>query len=542
MFNTMMDFEDAAVRLAHDQSKMRSRKRVVVISDRAKKQAEYQKKVQKRLRAEREQKKRTEAYQRRYLHDCQRLLKEKSLASNNQDLESSLFLKPTSIFGDGDKIAFPPTILEKLTSPAFSSSSNDDSVSGVDGNPWTFRIGILNPNYKFPSSPLVQALEAPIYEDDDNSDDEEEQRLEPFLQELDHRYLMYTHCTVVEFTQEEGHVGIPTRIAQALLDPKNRHEETTSRVIIPTTITVDPASPNITTSIISSEGLKEDGTKIDDVANKEEDRTAGHLAWGAFEIPDQKLEITMVQLPKGTGCTLVPTKEAVRNNFYGLKDVKLVLEQSLIRTRATLSIGDVVSTWFRGIKFDLNVTKVLPSTFVAVTCINTDIEVEIGENKTAFAKEESNNVTNVQSRAANDEEGYRLGTGRKSSSLLQEKDEKAGLSRTSNVLPISLLPEPPLGQKYGVCNVQIRYSGGNGKRRFAIDTAKVKDLFAFVSSLVKQDDRSFRLVTRFPRREISLLESNVSVSNSNRSQTMVELTLNQIGIEQGQEMFIVEDL
>ena len=157
-----MDFEDAAVRLARDQSKIRSRNNNrggIGISEKAKRQAEYQKKIQARLREEREQKKRNEAYQRKYLHDCQRLLKEKSLASINE----RLFLTPTSIYGDGDKLSLPPSVLETL-------SNNDESMSVNGGNPWMFRIGIPNPNYKFPSSTLVQALEAPINEEDDDDD------------------------------------------------------------------------------------------------------------------------------------------------------------------------------------------------------------------------------------------------------------------------------------------------------------------------------------------------------------------------------------
>ena len=565
----MMDFEDAAVRLARDQSKIRSRNNNrggIGISEKAKRQAEYQKKIQARLREEREQKKRNEAYQRKYVHDCQRLLKEKSLASINE----RLFLTPTSIYGDGDKLSLPPSVLETL-------SNNDESMSVNGGNPWMFRIGIPNPNYKFPSSTLVQALEAPINEEEDDDDmmdedddDEEqyqEQQMKPFLQELSRKYISYTHCTVVEFSQEEGNIGIPVRIAQALLDPKNRHNgsTTSSEIKIPTTITVDPASSSSSSSSDVTNSEKDELMQVENTGiatNKEEEeeevveRTPGHIAWGAFEIPDVQLEITMVQLPKGTGCTLVPTEEAVRNDFYGLKDVKIVLEQSLIRTRATLTIGDVVSTWHRGKKFDLDVTKVIPSYFRGVTCINTDIEVEIGETKINNVSNDeesnSNNDNNSIYKATNEETGFRLGTGKKTttSSLLKEdkgEKEAAALKQTSvNMLPISLLPEPPIDKKDGVCTVQIRYSGGNGKRRFSIDTAKVKDLFAFASSLMNRDERSFQLVTRYPRKELHLIETNKldsdNKSNSSSQTGMAELTLNQAGLQQGQEMLMVEDL
>merc|ERR1740130_2236878 len=157
---------------------------------------------------------------------------------------------------------------------------------------------------------------------------------------------------------------------------------------------------------------------------------------------------------------------------------------------------------------------------------------------------DNNNSNNSQSKATNEETGFRLGTGKKTTTSSLLKEDKGGkeagaLKQTSvNVLPISLLPEPPIDKKDGVCTVQIRYSGGNGKRRFSIDTAKVKDLFVFASSLMNRDERSFQLVTRYPRKELHLIETNKS--NSSSQTGMSELTLNQAGLQQGQEMLMVE--
>jgi Ubiquitin fusion degradation protein UFD1/UBX domain len=522
-----MDFDAAAARLARDQSKVKGR-RVVTLSDKAKKQAEFQKKQQERLRAERERKRQIEQYQRQFMHQCERSLKEKSIGPAG----SSLLLHPTSIHGDGDKIALPPSVLETLTSSA---TGADDMLGG--GNPWTFRIGILNAEYSFPASPLIQNL-APsnddaggfggnsMDEDDDSSqddsDDEErdDDEKEAYLDELSHKYLAYTHCTVVEFTQEEGHVGIPQHIAAALLDPKNRHE-TVRHIEIATTRTVDPAAKSMTENM---DAAQEDG---DNVVMKqaptimEGDSTPGHLAWGAFDIPDTQLEITMVKLPKGRGCTLTPTQEAIRNNFYGLKDVKLVLEQSLIRTRATLSAGDMVSTWHRGVKFDLDVTKVIPPTFHAVTCINTDIEVDIGETQTD-AKEREGKKGDATSDS--NDGGFRLGTGQKLSS-----PPPSSLSPTVPSPLESLLPEPPADQKDGVCTVQIRFIGGQGKRRFVVHAATGKDLFAFASCIMNRDENTYQLVTRFPRRQLTSAETR-------------DKTLADMGLQPGQELFLVENL
>merc|ERR1712137_254567 len=61
-----------------------------------------------------------------------------------------------------------------------------------------------------------------------------------------------------------------------------------------------------------------------------------------------------------------------------------------------------------------------------------------------------------------------------------------------------LKPEPPFGQREGVCEAQIRSKDGTARRRFDIHEATLSDLFLFASTITSS--RSFRLVTRFPRR------------------------------------------
>jgi hypothetical protein len=498
-------FEDAAQRLARDQEKIRGRKPVVV-SEKAKQQADFQRKQRTKMQAERERKRRSEDYQKQYLRGCERALSVKSLGGS----AGQLLLQPTSIHGTGDKLSLPPSVLELLTA----------EMGNSLGNPWTFRIGIPNAEYQFPASALIQTLKAPAeFNDDDpmmNSDDEEgegDHRL-PYLDEMAHKYVAYTHCTVVEFTQDEGHVGIPQHIAAALLDPKNHRLPEFATKSIPVTRTVDPAKAAEESSSSSSSSAMEttDNTRMDEDPSS---ATPGHVAYGAFPIPDVPLEISLVKLPKGKGCTLVPTKEAVQRGFYGLKDVKMVLEQSLIRTRATLSKGDVVSTWHRGVQYDLDVTKVLPSAFGAVTCINTDIEVDIGEVSSEGDQS-----------AASDQKGHKLGTGQ----TLGYATEAQSVSTTtvqSSAPPVVLLPEPPTDQTENIVNVQIRYSGGNSKRRFDVTKAAVRDLLDFAGSLLSSKDIStFRLVTRFPRR-VFAVDSGAS-------------TLIDAGIQAGQELFLVE--
>eukprot|EP00538_Stauroneis_constricta_P000590 CAMPEP_0119550042 /NCGR_PEP_ID=MMETSP1352-20130426/3647_1 /TAXON_ID=265584 /ORGANISM="Stauroneis constricta, Strain CCMP1120" /LENGTH=557 /DNA_ID=CAMNT_0007595787 /DNA_START=55 /DNA_END=1728 /DNA_ORIENTATION=- len=554
-----MDFEGAAKRLAKDQSKLRNRSKKggLVVSAKAKREADFRRKQQAKLRAQKLEEQKRAEYQKSFITNIQRShLHAKSLASPD------LMLQPTSIWGEGDKIALPPSVLEKLTS-----SMMDDGSNRAAGNPWIFRVGIPNPEYTFPASPLLATMKVPKNftvdddrmggddsdSDDDGGDDdnEEELRQSVYLDEMAHKYLAYTHCTVVEFTQDEGHVGIPQPIAKALLDPLRRRAEDRSKEI-PATRTVDPAAAAASPKEPSDEDADDSAMDVEHTNNdnstsnnKEDqsDKTPGHLAYGAFDIPDVPLEITMVRLPKGKKCTLTPTPEAIRNNFYALKDIKLVLEQSLIRTRATMAIKDVVHTWHRGIKYDMTVDKVIPSAFDAITCINTDIEVDIGESSVPEPVFQPADSATTATSAGMATGGMKLGGGQtlgpsSSSSTMPPTSNLSSSSTTataaSSAAPIELIAEPPADQKDAVCTVQLRSSVGTGRRRFDVNTATLKDLFHFVISILREkgdvatNASSIQLVTRFPRRVFALDESN-------QSQTLASC-----GIAQGQEMFMVE--
>lgn len=510
-----MDFDYAAKRFEKDQSRLRDRRtRSQPVSAKAKREAEYRRKQQEKLRQERQRKQRQLQHMKQYLTSCDRAFRVKSLKG-----DEGLHLKATSIHGDGDKIALPPSVLQRLT---------DQGVFNDGSSPWMFRIGIRNESYSFPASEALKDLTVPNddameeeedpeeEEEDDDMDVDKELSTEAYLEELSHKYLSYSHGTVVEFTQEEGHVGLPASIARALLQINN-DLATDQKIAVKRT--VDPAGERDRDEAMETEGEK----------------TPGHLAWGAFDVPDVPIEITLLRLPKGKSCTLVPTAEAVQNGFHRLKDVKLVLEQSLIRTRATLSVGDMVHSWHRGVRFDLDVTKVEPADVNAVSCINTDIEVDIGELEEDLPdapKEPSSEATTSghdggrtlgsstapisSGTARHDSPGQRL--------LPPPLGSSAPVAATAS--PVNLLPEPTEGQKEGVCTVQIKSSAGTGRRRFDVRVATTRDLFAFAASVAKLGVEEFQLVTRYPRRVFTIGDDRLDAVN----------------IQAGQELFMVERL
>jgi hypothetical protein len=498
-------------------------------------------------------------------------------------LASGWQLSATSIHGEGDKIALPPSILESLTSG--STSGLDPWGSSGSGRPLAFRIGLLNPAYGgFPSSDKMVALVEKVREDViasesaaldeqqqttqndademDASDDEEETsqlHREAYLDELSHRYLSYTHGTVVEFTQEDGCVGLPEPIAQVLLNPnayslvgaaKDRR-----KVDISTTRTVDPAAAAVAADTIDT-GVEKDDT---DTVNMEVDppsaveqmiddseKTPGHPAYGLFDIPATSIEITPINaLPPGKDCTFTPTSSSIRNGFYALKDVKFVLEQSLMRTRATLSRGDVIRTWRRGVSFDLIVSKVSPHSqldYGVVSCINTNLNVDIGPPEGEEGDDQKPTSDESKQDVANDTTNQ-FGQGR----LLSEPSAQPVQSTTSqsstnaSLKEIELPPEPAEGVTTGICTIQIRGRGSSNaaRRRFDITTATMSDLFAFASHSCGEgvgDVSTFRLVTRFPRRIFRL----TSLETAGEGCYDANATLESVGVSEGQELFMVE--
>ncbi|KAL9179902.1 hypothetical protein ACHAXT_007872 [Thalassiosira profunda] len=500
---------------------------------------------------------------------------QQQLFAGNHPLACGWTFTATSIHGEGDKIALPPSVLETMTSSA---NDLDPWGSGRNGRPVAFRIAILNPAYSFPAGEKMQALVESVRNnimasekkeltqqdstmtddstnaaamDEDGSDDEsDDSYVEAYLAELSHRYLAFTHGTVVEFTQEEGCVGLPEPIARALLQ-SNSHSLGGRKKDIPVKRTVDPAK---SAAKDTSDGLgeAEKDTDTDEMnadapndipptgADDGGEKTPGHPAYGLFDVPDLPIEITPVNsLPPGKNCTFTPTASSIKNGFYTLKDVKAVLEQSLMRTRATLSKGDVIHTWRRGVSFDLIVSSLTPTKYGAVSCINTNLNVDIGPPEGEEGEPATETAVGDAKAEPNALAGGRLLS---EPSSRAEPKQSAPVTATATAKTIDLPTEPPEDAREGVCNVQIRGrtpsgASATGRRRFDVTNATVADLFAFASHVCEGVDPSgFRLATTFPRRVFQLS------SNGEDGGLDPNATLDSAGIGQGQENFMIEML
>lgn len=629
-----MDFDIAARRLEQDQkssySRSRASKSARSASVKARKEAQLARlKAEKRLKEKRLEQERNTLIVDRVVTSMRRVERQLGVSTVSSSMERSAnkqqqstvsipsttsqlfantnlmahgwtFKSATSIHGDGDKIALPPSILETMTS-----SSNDldpwgsSGRNGGGGRPIAFRIGILNSKYAFPSSEKMKALienvrmkivannEKNVLEhqqtlsnitensnmngaidkgtdeqlsdddDDDETDDNDTQMIvEAYMDELSHRYLSYTHGTVVEFTQEEDCVGLPESIARALLQPNSHSLVGEKKNDVPVRQTVDPAAAAaaIDSKETNNANDNNDNMDIDNMQHDDEggEKTPGHPAYGLFDIPALPIEITPINsLPPGTNCTFTPTSSSIKNGFYGLKDIKVVLEQSLMRTRATLSKGDMIRTWRRGVYFDLVVSSLSPAQFGAVSCINTNLNVDIGpaEGDEADQKDENSSrknhskVKSSEPRTLGGGGGGRLLSEPTSSQTQPTQSTDLPNAVSTNELLVQLPPEPAEDVKEGVCNIQIRGrtpagDSVTGRRRFDIKSTTISHLFSFASYVCEgRNPSSFRLVTRFPRRVFILSSEGDTAEEGNFSP---ETTLESAEIGQGQEMFMIE--
>lgn len=431
--------------------------------------------------------------------------------------DSSLTLEATSVYGQGDKITLPASILASLADKDLLSFSRES------GQPLFFRLGIRRSNYVFPQSDGMKNImngfkqntvttTSSMYENenlDDLSDDDIDDEMgnsweSAYIDELNQEYISYTYASVIEFSQDEGFVGLPASTAKALL--KSNGSE-----VIPTKTISDPAA------VMKDINDDIDADRMTDENNDEESpeqKTPGHPAYDLFELPASPIEISLVtHLPLGNKCALQPSEDSIRKGFYGLVDVKLALEQSLIRTRGCLNVGDLVHCWFRGKKFDLTVTDVYPQNVGAISCVNCDIEVDIVpvENGTT-----SKNDGVKEPIDRTESGGYRLG-----GSVPESKVSVGNKDVDDRSQEIKLPVEPQEGETEGVIAIQIKGKGKSSKRRF-YKHDKLNSIFDFViaDGLSSANDK-FRLVTRYPRRVFERGEGSIGDCNFSKAEVFL---------------------
>lgn len=229
-----------------------------------------------------------------------------------------------------------------------------------------------------------------------------------------------------------------------------------------------------------------------------------------------KVTIKYVRLPKVQHVKLQP----LENKFFGLENVKLMLEDNL-KHHSTLTIGDIVTVWHRGDKFTLKVSDIDPANHG--TLIDTDVEVDLDES-VEYKKHLQQEETAKAESAARAPPGQVLGsaaTSITSAPVALPAPAPATARTTNEILPansIPLDPEPDVATE-GVINCKFRVSGGSLTRRF-LKSDKLAMLFAFLRSMAALEQnptlggmceagKILQLTTRFPNRVIVETEDSV---------------------------------
>merc|ERR1712038_1758068 len=98
----------------------------------------------------------------------------------------------------------------------------------------------------------IQDIDTMEHDDDDedeDSDDENETqaklKLQAYMEEMNYKYYSYAYATVIEFTQDEGMIGIPSSIASSLLHIQTPLDSDGGLTELEGVMTLDPAMKSL---------------------------------------------------------------------------------------------------------------------------------------------------------------------------------------------------------------------------------------------------------------------------------------------------------
>jgi hypothetical protein len=334
-----------------------------------------------------------------------------------------------------------------------------------------------------------------------------------------------THAGVREFTAKEGEVVLPQKVFDSLSPPS------------------DPSLPG--------QGHTRDTSSSSSSSFEESSQPSASL--GTNPSFPGYIEVKYVRLPKINYVKFQPFE----HSFYDIENVKLMLEDNL-RRHSALTVGDVVTVWFRGKKYTLQTVEVRPDRQGSL--IDTDVEIDLEES--AEYKASLLRKRQQEAEASRGNGGRLLDVGsavvppQPAASAISAVPTGRALGRPSNAeIPpqstasawtsasftgpalsaASLTPEPPLGSEGAItCKFRVPSIGGGSLTRRFLQSDPAEMLFAFLrshpglASQLSSSARSLQLTTRFPNRTIA--ESEVCANPS--------LTLASLGVTSSMDFIV----
>ena len=226
------------------------------------------------------------------------------------------------------------------------------------------------------------------------------------------------------------------------------------------------------------------------------------------------IEIKYVKLPKISYVKLEPTF----NTFFKVEQVKMVLEENL-KFHSTLTVGDVITVWFRGQAHPLKVVEMKP--FDKGILLDTDVEVDLDnslENKTTsekFSSEKVNEVSKVKNDAdqisSNSYHKLSSSTPSSSSSTISNINTPADACISTQNVPQNL-PNEPEPDADDIVSVRVRTPTGVTINRRFYRKEPFSHLFEFASVEMRVEKKVLQLSTRFPNRVFTLNQIEATTS------------------------------
>lgn len=218
------------------------------------------------------------------------------------------------------------------------------------------------------------------------------------------------------------------------------------------------------------------------------------------------VSIVYTRLPKITNAKFAPVMTTSSESIFQVGPIKLVLEENL-RSHSTLSVGDHVSVWHRGRRYELRVMELQPES--SGSLFNADVEVEFvsAEHAQAFdqlpppkiAKDNTNatfgnSVTTIKGPSSSSSNannggsttnsmgnstGYRLNSGRSSGTNLTVLAPTSRNQIQSDTYDLSPEPDATVSDNE-VVHMRVRLPTGAPLTRRFMKSQRLVDLFYFI--------------------------------------------------------------
>ena len=250
------------------------------------------------------------------------------------------------------------------------------------------------------------------------------------------------------------------------------------------------------------------------------------------------IAIKYVKLSKITYVKLQPKF----NQFFAVEQIKMVLEKNL-QFHSTLTLGDVITVWFRGIAHPLKIIEMKP--FDKGILLDTDVVVDL-DNSLENSKI-SDNLNGNEVKAGNAKKSEKAGSQGKEESTRNNTFPITKNSNLENIFHSTIgntlgnidstkethsdssvlrnirenvhndkqnvpLPIEPEIDSEDTVSVRVRTLAGNTINRRFLRKQPLAHLFEFASIEMKIEKRVLKLSTRFPNRVFLLNDMDPSVS------------------------------